>query len=118
MTTILLAAVLSAVAQSEEDYYPIVPLPIPPGVVLEGGGIELMPDGKLAVSSRRGDIYMVENAFLNPPDPGKVTFTLWAQGKITFNEMMRRSQEPDSLQKKVREHTEERQRQQKKGETS
>ena len=81
MTTILLAALLSLTAQNkEEDYYPIVRLPIPPGVVLEGGGMELMPDGKLAISSRRGDIYMVENAFLNPPDPDKVKFTLYAQG--------------------------------------
>ena len=38
----------------EEDYYRIVPLPIPENVVLEVGGLEMMPDGKLAVSTRRG----------------------------------------------------------------
>ncbi len=48
---------------TEDDYYPIFALPIPEGVVLEVGGLELMPDGKLAASSRRGDIYMFENPF-------------------------------------------------------
>ncbi len=33
-------------------------------------------------------------------------FGLWAQGKITFAEMMKRAQEPNSLQDKVREYTE------------
>ncbi len=33
-------------------------------------------------------------------------FGLWAQGKIAFAEMMQRAQEPDTLQKKVRDYTE------------
>ncbi len=67
-----------AKAQGEDEYYPMVRLPIPPGIVLEGGGIELMPDGKLAVSTRRGEIWMVENAFANAP--ADVKFSLWASG--------------------------------------
>src|SRR5690349_21382396 len=42
---------------TESDYYKIIPLPIPADIVLEPGGLEWMPDGKLAVSTRRGDIY-------------------------------------------------------------
>src|SRR5688500_8547381 len=34
---------------TEDDYYRIVPLPIPDNVVLECGGLEMMPDGRLAV---------------------------------------------------------------------
>src|SRR5690606_9544358 len=34
----------------------------PPGVTIEGGGIDFLPDGRLAVSSRRGFVYLVENA--------------------------------------------------------
>lgn len=45
----------------EDDYYKLTPLPIPDDIVLEAGGLELLPDGKLAVSTRRGDIYFVEN---------------------------------------------------------
>ena len=39
-------------AKSEEDkYYSLVTLPLPPGVQLEPGALEFMPDGKLAVSN-------------------------------------------------------------------
>jgi twitching motility protein PilT len=33
-------------------------------------------------------------------------FTLWSNGKITFNDMIIRAQQPETLQKKVREYTE------------
>ena len=52
---------------TEQDYYPLYQLPIPEGIVLEGGGIQLLPDGKIAVSTRRGEIWMVENAFSETP---------------------------------------------------
>lgn len=76
-----LAAASLSFAQDEpkeSDYYRLIKLPIPPGVVLEGGGLEQMPDGKIAVSSRRGDIYMVENALSE--DLSKVKFTRFAHG--------------------------------------
>ena len=47
--------------ERESEYYKIVEIPIPDGVVLECGGFEWLPDGKLAVSTRHGDIYFVEN---------------------------------------------------------
>ncbi len=79
---IAIAAALFLLAQGakpqEDDYYPIHPIPIPPGIVLEAGGIELLPDGKLAVATRRGEIWMIEGAFENPPSNPK--FTLWASG--------------------------------------
>jgi glucose/arabinose dehydrogenase len=46
---------------TEADFYPLTSLPIPDGVVLEAGALQWLPDGKLAVSSRRGDIYFFEN---------------------------------------------------------
>jgi glucose/arabinose dehydrogenase len=63
---------------TEADYYKIVTLPIPQGIVLEAGALELMPDGKLAVATRRGDIYMVEGAFSDPASD--VKFKLYAGG--------------------------------------
>lgn len=65
-------------APRESDYYRIVKLPIPDDVVLEVGAIEMLPDGRLAVSSRRGDIYMVQNPLADSPD--KMTFKLFASG--------------------------------------
>ena len=52
---------------TEADYYTPFKLPIPAGVALEVGGLELLPDGKLAASSRRGDIYTITNPFSNAP---------------------------------------------------
>ena len=59
---ILSALVFGQDAPKQEDYYKVVPIPVPEGVVLEAGGLDFMPNGKLAVSTRRGDIYMVSNA--------------------------------------------------------
>ena len=54
-------------APTEADYYPLVTLPIPDGAVLEAGALEMMPDGKLAVSTRRGEIYLVANPLSDDP---------------------------------------------------
>ena len=63
---------------TESDYYKIITIPIPDSVILECGGFEWMPDGKLAVSTRRGDIYMVENP--TAPNVRRIRFTKWATG--------------------------------------
>ena len=62
----------------EEAYYKIIPIPIPQELVLEISGLETMPDGRLFAGTRRGDIYLVENAYADPAD--KVKFTRWATG--------------------------------------
>lgn len=45
----------------QEDYYTMTRIPLPKDVVLEVGGLAMLPTGKLAVSTRRGDIYTVSN---------------------------------------------------------
>jgi cytochrome c551/c552 len=45
----------------EEDYYKIVSLPVPEGILLEVGGVTMMPNGSMALATRRGDIWVVEN---------------------------------------------------------
>jgi glucose/arabinose dehydrogenase len=65
-------------AESESDYYQILTYTPPPGVVLESGAIEIMPDGKVAVGTRRGEIWMIDNAY--DPDPKKAKFTRFAHG--------------------------------------
>ncbi len=49
----------------ESDYYKITQLEIPEGVVLECSAVQMMPDGRLAAASRRGEIWMVENPLAN-----------------------------------------------------
>ncbi|MBW8768520.1 MAG: hypothetical protein JF589_02050, partial [Gemmatimonadetes bacterium] len=39
-------------AARESEYYRMSTLPVPEGVVLEVGGLETMPDGRLAVATR------------------------------------------------------------------
>lgn len=71
---ILISSLLTAVAYAqtvpaEDDYYKIITLPIPEGVVLEVGGLAVMPDGRLAVSTRRGEVWLVENPTMASDTP-------------------------------------------------
>jgi hypothetical protein len=79
-------------AAEEAKYYPIVSIPIPPSVPMRPGGLEMLPDGRLAVGTRRGDIYFVRGVFDSPPKPDyqlfssgqDETFSLsWRDGAMT-----------------------------------
>jgi glucose/arabinose dehydrogenase len=65
---------------AEDEFYPIVSVAIPDDIVLEVGAMDVMPDGKLAVSTRRGDIYMVSNALEPRGSKKRPLFKLWASG--------------------------------------
>lgn len=56
-------------AEEEAKYYKIVEVPIPEGMALESGSFEVIADGRLAIGTRRGDIYLVEGAFEDNPRP-------------------------------------------------
>jgi cytochrome c551/c552 len=49
--------------KKEQDFYEIKTLPIPANIQLEVGGIATMPDGRVAVSTRRGEIWIIENPY-------------------------------------------------------
>src|SRR6186997_2548667 len=59
----LLSNIAIAQIPIEDDYFPLDRFTIPEGIVLEAGAIEPLPDGTLAVATRRGDIYRVTNAW-------------------------------------------------------
>lgn len=50
-------------AKTEQDFYEIKTLPIPKEIYLEVGGLATMPDGRLGVSTRRGEIWIIENPY-------------------------------------------------------
>jgi cytochrome c551/c552 len=52
---------------TEDDYYKIIKLPIPEGIVMEVGGIANLPSGEVAVCTRRGDVWIVENPSADAP---------------------------------------------------
>lgn len=63
---------------TESDYYRILTLSIPEGIVLEAGAIQILEDQKIAVSTRLGDIYVVEGGFGDPAE--EVRFKPFASG--------------------------------------
>lgn len=80
--SLMLGLAVSTLAQNripqEDDYYRIITIPTPEGVLLEVGGVATLPDGRIAVSTRRGDVWTIENpSFQNDSPP---TFTLFASG--------------------------------------
>ena len=44
----------------EDDYYKMHRYEIPEGEVLEGGALEQLPDGKIALGTRRGEIWIID----------------------------------------------------------
>ncbi|MFB2118594.1 c-type cytochrome [Parapedobacter sp. 2B3] len=73
-----LTAVFSLSAQEspkEEDYFRIRKVRTPEGIILEVGGLAMLPNGNLGVSTRRGDVYIIEN-----PTSGNPYFRKFASG--------------------------------------
>ncbi|HZI25538.1 MAG TPA: hypothetical protein VFD46_10685, partial [Chryseolinea sp.] len=62
----------------EEDYYRILTLPVPEGILLEVGGVSTLPDGRIAVCTRRGDVWTIENPDMENGDVPR--YTLFASG--------------------------------------
>ena len=75
----LLALSLEGFCQAEsareEDYFKIMRVPAPEGIILEVGGLCTMPNGDLGVTTRRGDVFIVEN-----PNSQRPFFRKFASG--------------------------------------
>lgn len=65
-------------APNEADYYAVDYLTPPNGARIEVGGMDFLPDGRLVVSTRRGQVWIVENALAK--DPSDARFSLFAEG--------------------------------------
>ena len=57
----------SSDAPVESDYYPITTISLPEGEVIEVSGIDILPGNKVAIASRRGDIFVGEGVWGNEP---------------------------------------------------
>ncbi len=56
--------------EEESKYYKLVDIPLPEELAIEAGSFEVMPDQKrLAVATRRGDIFLVNGMFDEHPQP-------------------------------------------------
>ena len=77
LASLLLCSTALADPAREEMSYPVVSLAMPAGAVIEPGGIDLLPGQRLAVGTRRGEVWIVEGAYADPPQP---KWTLFASG--------------------------------------
>jgi cytochrome c551/c552 len=81
--TLIFAVALSGIllyyffqkSPKEEDFFQINKIEAPSGVFLEVGGMCTLKDGSLALTTRRGDVYIVEN-----PSSTKPNFKKFATG--------------------------------------
>ncbi len=64
-------------AVEQSDFYIREEIPLPKGEVMEIGSIALMPDQKVAVTTRRGDLWICEGAYAD--DLSKVTWSKFAE---------------------------------------
>ena len=63
---------------TESDYYRLTTFELPAGESVEACGLQVTPDGRLAVSTRRGDIFMVKNPLAENVTADQ--FSLFARG--------------------------------------
>ena len=61
----------------EREYYPIVNISIPKELVIEAGAFEVLPDKRVAVATRHGEIYLISG--LDEPKPNP-SYHLFATG--------------------------------------
>jgi len=78
LTSSLLTVTALLADERQPEFYLREEIPMPEGEVLELGSIAIMPDKKVAVSSRRGDIWVCEGAY--EADLSQVKWTLYARG--------------------------------------
>jgi UDP-2,3-diacylglucosamine pyrophosphatase LpxH len=75
---LLAATITSVLSQTQSDYYLREEIPLPKGEVMEISSIALMPDDRVAVATRRGDVWICTGAYGN--DLSKVTWKKFAFG--------------------------------------
>jgi len=76
--TAFVQGIIAQNTPKEEDYYKITKVPVPEGIHVEGGGVLSLPDGSLAVCTRRGDVWIIENPTM--ANGSKSTFKKYASG--------------------------------------
>lgn len=75
LAALLLGQIGFAQTKKEAEFYKIVDVPIPKEVKLEVGGLALTDDDKLGVSTRRGEVWLIDKPYSTNPQ-----YSLFAQG--------------------------------------
>ncbi|MFM1559437.1 MAG: hypothetical protein ACKJSK_09005 [Roseibacillus sp.] len=77
LTPFLFAPVLASAAPTMADFYQREEIPLPPGEVMEGSSIAIIDKDKVALGTRRGDVWICDGAF---GDVSKVKWTRFTSG--------------------------------------
>ncbi len=64
----------------EGDYYRLETYPLPQGLKLEASGLAALPDGRLAVAIRKGEVWILENPALVAKEAGEYRWKRFASG--------------------------------------
>lgn len=78
ISVLFLTTSLAFAADKESDFYKITTFETPKETAMEVSSIELLPGDKLALGTRRGEIWTVSNA---KGDPSQVKYQLFASGQ-------------------------------------
>ncbi len=70
-----MAQTLAEIVKKESQFYKIVDVPIPEDIVLEVGGLTLTDTDQLGVSTRRGEVWLIDNPYGSRP-----TYNRYASG--------------------------------------
>lgn len=76
----------SAMAKKEAEFYKIVNVPIPDDVLLEVGGLALTDKDKLGVSTRRGEVWLIDKPYSQTPTYKKYASGLHEPLGLNFND--------------------------------
>lgn len=69
-----------ASAEDQNDYYRLVTYEPPAGLHLEASGLAVLPDGRLAVGIRRGEVWLLDHPSAEPATADQVGYHLFATG--------------------------------------
>jgi hypothetical protein len=83
LTALALAALAAPIwsaqtAEEESAYYAVDYLAPPEGARVEVGGMAFLPDGRLVLSTRRGQVWIVSDPLA--ADPSAARFALFCEG--------------------------------------
>lgn len=78
LSVVQLQAQKAKTASTESEFYRLKTVAIPEGIQLEVGGVAVLPDGRVGVSTRRGEIWVIENAYMQ--GGSKPYYKLFASG--------------------------------------
>ncbi len=80
LVMLFICAFTSGLVADENDYYRMTSIPVPEGLALEVTGLATLPDGRLAVSIRKGEVWIIKGADAAKPTLEGLTYTKFAEG--------------------------------------